>query len=330
MATGRDGPSSGSPRPADLAADERSLVHVVLSLLCARDEHEVLRHACVSAQLLAGADAAIVLEMQDRQLVERASLSCGAECRRVVQRLARRGTSPVRRAWESGRRQEGTVLLSTPRAPDGAAAQWAVLVEPLRDQDVTHVLLVLMWRCRGDRLLPPAPALPPVLGVAAGAALTRVGELRLLRSRTGVDPQTGLLATPAFRQIAVRVLARAAHARRQVSLLAACVEPVAEARRRSATSLDEEVLATVQRWRDVLRPLDLLARLDGDGFVVLLPGVDAPQTPGIAQRLRATCPRQVGAFLGAATTDGDQGLDALLDAARHDLSRRRRGSDEGN
>jgi diguanylate cyclase (GGDEF)-like protein len=201
-----------------------------------------------------------------------------------------------------------------------------VLVEPLRDEDVTHGVLVLMWARADDRPLPPTPRLPPVFGVAAGVALSRAAELRLLRSQVTTDPLTGLLVGAAFRRPAAAVLTRATRSLRPVSLLVACIEPAGRAATVGSTDGDVALQAAATRWRAALRPLDLLGRHGGDGLVVLLPDVDAQQAQRVADRLVGVCPPQAAAVVGTATAAaGSSSLDGLVDAALQELSRRRRG-----
>ena len=312
----RYGPRASTAEGAHL----QPLLQAVLGVVCARDRHEVFRHTCEGAQLLSGADVTVVLQARRGELVEALSVPGTCSCGWLVQQLTENPLSAAHLAWSTRRRQERTVIAPLSCAPAGT--RWAVLVEPLCDEDVVHALLVLVWRGSDDR---PLPALTPLLGAAAGTALSRVGELRLLRSGATGDPRTGLAPGPTFRQIATRALTRAAHSLRPVSLLMACVQPATGSswREGSAAGHPEAVLA-VQRWRSVRRPLDLLARYDGEAYAVLLPEVDAQQAQQICRRLTEACPRQVSAVFGVATAVCDPRLDVLVDAAMHALSVRRR------
>jgi diguanylate cyclase (GGDEF)-like protein/PAS domain S-box-containing protein len=102
---------------------------------------------------------------------------------------------------------------------------------------------------------------------------------------------------------------------------------------------DELLIAVAQRWKQVLRPSDLLARLGGDEFVVLCENCTEADALLVAERLQAALnepiqisgrPVAVGASIGIAVREPDdaESADALLghaDAAMYEAKRRGRG-----
>ena len=88
---------------------------------------------------------------------------------------------------------------------------------------------------------------------------------------------------------------------------------------------DEALRAAVQRWRTVLRPSDLLARVGGDEFVVVLPGAGLEQATSTARRLRSSAPPGVSVSVGVAVLDGGEDLSEAMRRADADLYAAKRG-----
>jgi diguanylate cyclase (GGDEF)-like protein len=79
---------------------------------------------------------------------------------------------------------------------------------------------------------------------------------------------------------------------------------------------DEVLVAAARRWSACLRRGDVLARVGGDEFVLLLAG-SAEEVAGVVDRLRAATPPEVGVSVGIAPWRvGDDFVDALRHADR--------------
>lgn len=213
--------------------------------------------------------------------------------------------------------------------------------QPLRDY-VTGVVTAAQVAPRW--LLVNAFPLPSATGALAWIIVTfidvserqRLVEALAREART--DPLTGLCNRRHFRLQAEAELARARRSAAPLAVLAMDLDHFKRINDRHGHVTGDRVLVEVARiCRRVLRPYDLPCRLGGEEFAVLMPGTDACQALGVAERLRsamaaAQLSDAVGApvhwtlSLGVAVADpGEPGLDALLSRADAALYRAKRG-----
>lgn len=154
-----------------------------------------------------------------------------------------------------------------------------------------------------------------------------IGELRRaereLEHHANHDPLTGLANRRRLEQALRNALAEAAESRGQVSLLYLDLTGFKQVNDRGGHEAGDRVLCEVaKRLQQGVRQVDLVARVGGDEFVVLLPGCDAEHARGMAQQLcqqlRVPCtlgngPLRMHASIGIATFPADaQTPEALL------------------
>ena len=72
------------------------------------------------------------------------------------------------------------------------------------------------------------------------------------------------------------------------------------------------VKETGARWRHELREVDVLARLDGVEFGLILPGCALGEAVEVLDRVRASTPRGQTASAGVARWDGEEPAELLL------------------
>jgi diguanylate cyclase (GGDEF)-like protein/PAS domain S-box-containing protein len=154
-----------------------------------------------------------------------------------------------------------------------------------------------------------------------------IGELRraerVLEHHANHDPLTGLANRRRLEQALRNALGDAAESGGQVSLLFLDLTGFKQVNDRGGHEAGDRVLCEVaRRLQQGVRQVDLVARVGGDEFVVLLPGCDAEHARGMAQQLcqqlRVPCtlgdgPLRMHASIGIATFPADaQTPEALL------------------
>lgn len=195
---------------------------------------------------------------------------------------------------------------------EATRARSAVFEPVLRDGIVAGVLIVI-WQAPLEAL-PDAPA--GVLRLLAAQAAVAI-EHASLHSRVAAmaltDPHTGLVTRRVWEEELPRELARARRA--ETPLTAAIVDidhMSAFNMLRGEREGDMLIKETAARWRNELREVDLLARLDGTEFAVLLPNCGLGEACDVLDRVRGATPRGQTASAGVARWDGEEPAELLM------------------
>ncbi|MEX5707954.1 EAL domain-containing protein [Parafrankia sp. FMc6] len=158
---------------------------------------------------------------------------------------------------------------------------------------VVLLVAVASWRAAISVLAPP-DAVTTSLAVAAAACLPVFGVggrvAAAVRFRWhGLDELTGLPGRRYFVETAARWLGGGHRVRGSASaaLILIDLDRLRDINGTLGHEHGDLMLTTVSdRLRSVLRPADLLARVDGDGFAALLRGVDLAGAEAVARRIR--------------------------------------------
>lgn len=183
-----------------------------------------------------------------------------------------------------------------------------------------------------QRWSPDQVALVRTATGALGAALGARLELERLRLQPGRDSITGLADGQAFRERLFEELARVRRGGLAMSIVTLDVDHFAALNARYGREAGNHVLIEFALVLKVaVRDTDVLARLAGDQFAVLLPECDAGPARRLAERLRRTLEEHrfarvgrlsVSAGVASSPRDGTDalelmgGADAALDIAK--------------
>jgi diguanylate cyclase (GGDEF)-like protein len=155
----------------------------------------------------------------------------------------------------------------------------------------------------------------------AVAILARLNER--LRAQAHTDSLTGLLNRAGFALAANRQRAMSRRRGEPVSLALIDLDAFKLVNDRRGHRAGDRLLVELgQAWTAALRPGDLLARFGGDEFVLLMPGVDAEQSPKVLERLQNAHPTAWTA--GTVVCTKDESLEEAIDRADQGLYMARR------
>ena len=277
---------------------------------------------CEAAREVAGAPVAFLLEPAGREFVSTAM--AGVEIAPVT--IQARGETPsgagsrVHLQGDVLRRRRPPTPGARPPLVEATNARSAVFEPVLRDGDVAGVLIVV-WQVPLEEL-PDAPA--GVLRLLAAQAAVAI-EHATLRSRMGAlalsDSLTGLVTRRVWDEEVPRELARARRADSPLSLAVLDLDHMSAFNMvRGEREGDRLLKETAARWRGELREVDLLARLDGTEFGVLLPSCGLGEAVDVLDRVRAATPRGQTASAGVARWDGEEPAELLLIRAQDALA----------
>ena len=152
-----------------------------------------------------------------------------------------------------------------------------------------------------------------VLVTATVIAVTAVtGSLvSAMRLQSETDPLTRVANRTGFRRQADLALATAARNGQPLALVVCDIDGMKVVNDRQGHAAGDDLLVRIVKgWRGVLRGNDVLARIGGDEFAILLPDTSGEGAHTAVQRLRASTSQEFSA--GIATWGPGVTLDALL------------------
>ncbi len=154
------------------------------------------------------------------------------------------------------------------------------------------------------------------LGNLIAAALVRADLMHRLADQAITDELTGLANRRGWYRQLDLALARARRTHEPLSVVLLDLDGFKAVNDRRGHAAGDRLLRTVSGgWLAAVRLSDVLGRVGGDEFAVLLEGADAFAAEEIVARLEAALPAGQGVSAGIATWNGEETGEALVSRA---------------
>jgi len=294
-------------------SDFEILTEVSRLLADVQDAEEAASIICTVAIGSTGAIAVLLWELQDETLMLR--WQEGMVCGDSLNRLTQDARAGAERAIADRR-----TLVEHPQEPAGDAqlAAGTAWHEPLMTSGRATGALSIVWPGVLADLKRPG-WLVEALAHHAATALERADLVRRLNAAARTDPLTGLANRRVWNERLEHELARANREDVPLSLILIDLDKFKNYNDRFGHPEGDALLAEcATAWTKELRTTDLLARVGGEEFAVLLPGCPLEDARTVAERLRTAMPRGETCSLGVTTWNGAANpsqLYAVADAA---------------
>jgi diguanylate cyclase (GGDEF)-like protein len=200
---------------------------------------------------------------------------------------------------------------------EATTARSAVFQPVLRDGEVAGVLIVI-WRRALEALPEGQGGVLRLVAAQAAIAIEHAGLRARVQALALTDPLTGLVTRRVFDDELPREIARARRSDSPLVVAALDMDHMSAFNMlRSEREGDRLIKETAAVWRNELREIDVLARLEGVEFAAILPGCGLSEAVEVLDRVRASTPRGQTASAGVARWDGEEPAELLL-ARAHD------------
>jgi diguanylate cyclase (GGDEF)-like protein len=201
--------------------------------------------------------------------------------------------------------------LATPLV-EATRARSAVFEPVLRDGIVAGVLIVI-WQAPLEALADAPAGVLRLLAAQAAVAIEHAALHARMQQLALTDGHTGLMTRRVFDEELPRELARARRSESPMSVAIVDIDHMSAFNMlRGEREGDMLIKETASRWRNELREVDLLARLDGTEFAIVLPSCGLGEACDVVDRVRAATPREQTASAGVARWDGEEPAELLL------------------
>jgi diguanylate cyclase (GGDEF)-like protein len=284
------------------------------------DLDTVMAEVAAKAHRLTRADAAVVEMLEGDELVSRAVAGAAKKFHGTRMNAA---TSLSGRSVRSGEILWCQDASTDPRvdleAARGVGARSMVIVPLPHRRKAVGVLKVYSGRsfAFGEREL----RITQMLAGTIGSAIARAELLDRLASAATTDRLTGLPNRRAWDERAPRELARASRSGNPLCLALLDLDHFAAFNDEYGYAAGDALLKScAARWWDSVRSVDLLARLDGEKFALLLPNCIAPDAVLALERMRAATRDLCSTSAGLAQWDMQEPLEGLMRRAGVALS----------
>jgi diguanylate cyclase (GGDEF)-like protein len=280
------------------------------------------RAVCRAACEMAGAPVAFLLEPSGREFVSTAM--SGVEMTPVTIQPRPETTGRAFTARESYFVPEARThpALAQPLV-DATSARSALFEPVLRDGQVSGVLIVI-WQLPIESVPEGTSGMLRLLASQAAVAIEYAGLRARMETLTLTDELTGVATRRVFEDELPRELARARRNDYPTSIAMLDLDHLGAFNMlRGEREGDRLIKEAAALWRGELREVDVMARLEGGTFAVILPNCGLGEAAEVMDRVRAATPRGQTGSAGVARWDTEEPSELLqarcneaLDAAK--------------
>jgi diguanylate cyclase (GGDEF)-like protein len=313
--------SPGLPLEAELdelrtrASDLEALGRAARALARSTGMEELGRIVCEAASDVASADVVALLEPSpdEAALIVTSSSEpdiVGATVQLGQPSLAGRALREAGAVYEPDLMPHGAA--AWPLRQCGArSAVW----HPVQGERGARALIALGWR-RPMRQTERLRASLELLAGETGVAMDRAASLERLTVLARTDPLTDLSNRRAWQDELARELSRADRGGEPLSIGLIDLDDFKAFNDRWGHAAGDRLLLTAAaRWRRRLRLSDLLARIGGDEFAVILPACEIEQAAALGDQLRAALPDGLSCSIGVTEWVPGESAERVLDRA---------------
>ena len=168
----------------------------------------------------------------------------------------------------------------------------------LRDGQVCGVLIVI-WQLPIESVPEGAAGMLRLLAAQAAVAIEHAGLRARMETLTLTDDLTGVATRRVFEEELPRELARARRGEHAVAVATLDLDHLGAFNMlHGEREGDRLIKETASLWRNELREVDVLARLEGGTFALVLPNCGLGEAIDVLDRVRSATPRGQTASAG--------------------------------
>jgi diguanylate cyclase (GGDEF)-like protein len=281
------------------------------------------RAVCRAACEMAGAPVSFLLEPSGREFVSTAMSGVDMAPVTILPRPETTGRAFTARESYFVADARAHPALAQPLV-EATSARSALFEPVLRDGQVCGVLIVI-WQLPIASVPEGAQGMLRLLAAQAAVAIEHAGLRARMETLTLTDELTGVATRRVFEDELPRELARARRGEHPVTVAMLDIDHLGAFNMlRGEREGDRLIKEAAARWRNELREVDVLARLEGGTFGVVLPNCGLGEAIEVLDRVRAATPRDQTASAGVGRWDGEEPSELLqarcddaLTAAKH-------------
>jgi diguanylate cyclase (GGDEF)-like protein len=268
------------------------------------------RAVCRAACEMAGAPVAFLLEPSGREFVSTAMSGVDVAPVTIQPRPETTGRAFTARESYFVRDARTHPALAQPLV-DATSARSALFEPVLRDGQICGVLIVV-WQLPIESVREATAGMLRLLAAQAAVAIEHAGLRARMETLSLTDDLTGVATRRVFEEELPRELARARRGEHAVAVAALDLDHLGAFNvLHGEREGDRLIKEAASLWRGELREVDVLARLEGGTFALVLPNCGLGEAVDVLDRVRAVTPRGQTASAGVARWDGEEPAELL-------------------